>query len=75
MERLGTARYLNPYFGLHRPRDFAKKAAEYFGREFGIPAAEVKKAAAAAAAQNAVENRRAVCYDEGKYEKGATDHV
>ena len=48
MERLGTARYLNPYFGLHRPRDFAKKAAEYFGREFGIPAAEVKKAAAAA---------------------------
>ena len=43
MERLGTARYLNPYFGLHRPRDFAKKAAEYFGREFGIPAAEVKR--------------------------------
>jgi hypothetical protein len=34
-----------------------------------------KNAAAAAAAQNAVENRRAVCYDEGKCEKGATDHV
>ena len=29
-----------------------------------------KKAAAAAAAQNAVENRRAVCYDEGKCENG-----
>lgn len=28
-----------------------------------------------AAAQNAVENRRAVCYDEGKSEKGVKDHV
>lgn len=34
-----------------------------------------KNAAAAAAAQNAVENRRAVCYDEGKSEKGVKDHV
>lgn len=34
-----------------------------------------KKAAAAPAAQNAVENRRAVCYDEGKSEKGVKDHV
>ncbi len=48
MERLETVRFLHPYFGLHRPRDFAKKAAAYFGREFGIPALEIKKAAAAA---------------------------
>lgn len=34
-----------------------------------------EKAAAAPAAQNAVENRRAVCYDEDKSEKGVKDHV
>ncbi|HEX3027170.1 MAG TPA: acyl-CoA dehydratase activase-related protein, partial [Clostridia bacterium] len=45
---LKKIRYLNPYFGLHRPRDFEKKAAEYFGREFGIPAKETKLAARAA---------------------------
>ncbi len=48
MGRLRETRYLTPYFGLHRPRDFAKKAAEYFGAEFDIPADEVKKAAKAA---------------------------
>ncbi len=48
VERLQETRFLMPYFGLHRPRDFAKKAAEFFGGEFGIPAREVKEAAAAA---------------------------
>ena len=41
-------RYLNPYFGLHRPRDFESRAAAFFGKEFGVPAHEVKAAAKAA---------------------------
>lgn len=45
--RLSETRFLYPYFGLHRPRDFAKKAADFFGKEFGVPSAEVKRAAAA----------------------------
>ena len=48
VSRLQETRFLTPYFGLHRPHDFAKKAAEFFGREFGIPAGEVKRAARAA---------------------------
>ena len=48
VEKLKHTRYLTPYFGLHRPKDFAKRAAAYFGREFGIPDGEVKKAADAA---------------------------
>ena len=54
MERLKQTRYLTPYFGLHRPKDFAKKAAAYFGGKFGIPAAEIK--AAVKAAYTAYEN-------------------
>ncbi|MDR3553033.1 MAG: acyl-CoA dehydratase activase-related protein, partial [Clostridia bacterium] len=46
--RLKQARFLRPYFGLHRPRDFAKKAADYFGEEFGIPRADVIAASRAA---------------------------
>jgi predicted CoA-substrate-specific enzyme activase len=45
---LKKVHYMNPYFGLHRPRDFARKAGEYFERELGIPAAETRKAARAA---------------------------
>ncbi len=45
---LKNTRFLHPYFGMHRPRDFAKKAAEYFGKEFGVPAGEVKAASRAA---------------------------
>ena len=41
-------RYLNPYFGLHRPRDFASHAAAFFGKEFGVSAKEVRAAAKAA---------------------------
>ena len=48
VERLKETRFLTPYFGLHRPKDFAKRAAAYFGKEFSIPAGEVKAAAAAA---------------------------
>ena len=47
--RLQETRFLYPYFGLHREKDFIKKAAEYFGAEFpGVTRGEVKKAAAAA---------------------------
>ena len=64
--RLHETRFLYPYFGLHREKDFVKKAAEYFGQEFpGITKAEVKKAAAAAYAayaewksETAAEGRR-----------------
>ncbi|HHV50630.1 MAG TPA: 2-hydroxyglutaryl-CoA dehydratase [Clostridiales bacterium] len=48
VNELKKVRYLIPYFGLHRPRDFAKKAAAYFNENFGIPAGEVKAAARAA---------------------------
>lgn len=43
--RLKGVRYLTPYFGLHRPHDFEKKAGAYFEKEFGIPPAETKEAA------------------------------
>ncbi len=44
--RLSETRFLMPYFGLHNPKFFTKKAVEFFGKEFGVPAAEVRKAAA-----------------------------
>ena len=37
---LKKVRYLNPYMGLHRPRDFEKKAADWFKAEFDIPKRE-----------------------------------
>ena len=42
------ARFLIPYFGLHKKRGFIRKSAEYFNKEFGIPANETKKAAKSA---------------------------
>lgn len=48
MPVLRKVRFLDPYFGLHRPKDFAKHAASYFQKEFGIPKSETKSAAAAA---------------------------
>ncbi|MDF2838746.1 MAG: Activator of (R)-2-hydroxyglutaryl-CoA dehydratase [Evtepia sp.] len=45
---LKQVRYLNPYFGLHRPKDFARRAAAFFEKEFQIPKSEVKKAVVAA---------------------------
>ena len=45
---LDHVRYLTPYFGLHRPRDFTKRAADFFAKEFGIPRSEVKRASSAA---------------------------
>ena len=45
---LKQVKYLNPYFGLHRPRDFTKRACDYFEAEFGVPKKETRAAAAAA---------------------------
>ncbi|HJJ47830.1 MAG TPA: acyl-CoA dehydratase activase [Methanocorpusculum sp.] len=48
MPELAKVRYLYPYFGLHRPKDFAKRAGRYFEENFGIPARETKAAVKAA---------------------------
>jgi len=48
MPNLKNARFLTPYFGLHKKRGFLIKAAEYFRDEFAIPEQETKKAAKAA---------------------------
>ena len=64
VERLKETRFLTPYFGLHRPKDFAKHAAAYFSREFGIPTGEIK--AAAAAAYAAYEAHKAAVHAKGE---------
>jgi len=51
VKELKKVRYLYPYFGLHREKDFIKRAAKYFKDEFGIPKRETKKAAEAAYAE------------------------
>jgi predicted CoA-substrate-specific enzyme activase len=48
ISELAGIRFLDPYFGLHRPKDFAKRAAAYFKKEFGIPNRETKAAVSAA---------------------------
>ena len=48
MPRLKDARFLTPYFGLHKKRGFMIKAGEYFSEQFGIPIRETKMAAKAA---------------------------
>ncbi|NCB62307.1 MAG: 2-hydroxyglutaryl-CoA dehydratase [Clostridia bacterium] len=45
---LRETKFLDPYFGLHRPKDFEKRAAEYFGKEFGVPKRDVVAASRAA---------------------------
>ncbi len=64
MPQLKDVRYLYPYFGLHRPRDFVKRATAYFGAEFGIPAKET--AAAAKAAYAAYDNYKEALRTEGQ---------
>lgn len=44
VKRLQSVKYMMPYFGLHRPRDFAKRAGEYFEQQLGVPKAETRKA-------------------------------
>ncbi|OUQ78188.1 acyl-CoA dehydratase activase [Flavonifractor sp. An100] len=45
---LKQTRYLNPYFGLHRPKDFERKAGEWFFNEFQVPKRETVAAVKAA---------------------------
>ncbi len=45
---LKQVRYLNPYCGLHRPKDFEKRAAVWFHQEFGVPKKETVAAVRAA---------------------------
>ena len=45
---LKDVRYIHEYFGLHRPHDFEKRAAEYFHQQFDIPKKETIAAARAA---------------------------
>ena len=45
---LKDVRYLNPYFGLHRPKDFERKASEWFFNEFQVPKRETAAAVKAA---------------------------
>ncbi len=44
IDKLAEVEYLNGYFGLHRPRDFEKKAYEYFGERFSLSAKQIKEA-------------------------------
>ena len=48
LPQLKGIRYLHPYFGLHRPHDFEKRAAAYFQAEFDVPKKETIAAAKAA---------------------------
>ena len=45
---LKTTRFLNPYFGLHRPKDFERRAVEWFFNEFQVPKRETAAAVKAA---------------------------
>ncbi|MDO5844085.1 MAG: acyl-CoA dehydratase activase [Methanocorpusculum sp.] len=44
VKELAKIKFLYPYFGLHRPKDFKKRACVYFEKEFGVPHSETKEA-------------------------------
>ncbi|MBQ8732510.1 MAG: 2-hydroxyacyl-CoA dehydratase [Oscillospiraceae bacterium] len=64
VSRLKEVSFYRNYFGLHRPKDFVKHASSFFGKEFGIPAKEVARAAKAAYA--AYDDFRAQIRAEGQ---------
>ena len=64
VSRLVETRFLMPYFGLHRPKDFQKRAAKYFETEFHIPPKET--AAAVVAAYRAYEAYKSDLRAEGQ---------
>ena len=45
---LKETKFLDPYVGLHRPKDYERISSEFFGKEFGIPKKEVVTAVRAA---------------------------
>lgn len=62
---LKKTRFLYPYFGLHRPKDFEKHASKWFLEEFGVPKRETVQAVRAAyqAYDSYKENLRTVGWD------------
>ncbi len=48
VRELSKVHFMYPYFGLHRRKDFIKRAIVWFGEQFNIPKKEVKKAVDAA---------------------------
>ena len=48
MARLAGVQYIDKYFGLHRPKDTERIAAQYFLEDFGIPKTETIAATRAA---------------------------
>ena len=48
VSRLSETRYLTPYFGIHRKKDFTRKAMAYFAEQFGNTPTEVRRAVSAA---------------------------
>jgi len=71
---LKKVRFLNPYVGLHRPKDFEKKFSDWLRTEFGIPKKEAVPAIRAAyAAYEAYKDdlrKQAKHYIEEAREKG-----
>jgi predicted nucleotide-binding protein (sugar kinase/HSP70/actin superfamily) len=49
--RLKKIKYLDPYFGLYRRRDFTLRAIRYFGVQFGVKPNEVRRASKEAYAE------------------------
>ncbi|MDR0915773.1 MAG: acyl-CoA dehydratase activase [Oscillospiraceae bacterium] len=69
MMSVKSERFLTPYFGLHKRRGFTKRAIEYFGREFDVPAHEIRAAVDAAYSaydawrqETAAEGERCIAY-------------
>ncbi|MEI6602120.1 MAG: acyl-CoA dehydratase activase-related protein [Clostridia bacterium] len=48
MSSISKIKFIHPYFGLHRPKDFVVKATELFGADYGITRQEIAKASKAA---------------------------
>jgi len=73
MPRLQGVRYIDKYFGLHRPKDTERIAGEYFAETFGVP--KRKTVSAIRAAYQAYETFRADIRTEGaKYMRYAQEH-
>ncbi|MBN2851439.1 MAG: 2-hydroxyacyl-CoA dehydratase [Clostridia bacterium] len=64
VRRLDQVTFHRPYFGLHRPKDFEKKAYEYFHEHFNVTKEEIKKACKSA--YEAQEKYRKFIIEEGK---------
>jgi len=73
MSRLQQVRYIDAYFGLHRPKDLERIAGAFFAAEFGVPARET--AAAIRAGYAAYERFRQEARDEAdRYIQYAREH-